>query len=172
MWVVGPTLPPSASPAGTRPCHMPRLARLSLVVAVAALGVACGSDDDRQGDAGEAVCRAAEREVVIDERLSPDQPSSAFVREAADDVWVGLIADGDVSDSALFSQVTGLYVIDDEAPVEYTRDDLGGVVTDAKYLDYDEEGQFVPLDVGPGEYRLWSVASPQVRVIRCTTSAD
>lgn len=151
---------------------MSRLARLSLVVAVAAVGVACGSDDDGESGTDGAVCRAVNREVVIDEQLSPDEPSSGFVVEADDDVWVGLIADGDVSESALLSQVTGLYVIDEGAPVEYTRDDLGGVVTDARYLDYDEEGQFVPLDVGQGTYRLWSIKSPRVQVIRCTTSAD
>ena len=72
----------------------------------------------------------------------------------------------------MLSQVTGLYVIDEAAPVEYSVDDLGGVVTDAAYLDFDQEGQFVRFDLGPGAYQLWSTKSPQVQVVRCTTNAD
>jgi hypothetical protein len=151
---------------------MSRLVRLSLVSACGAIGVACGSDADGRSGTDEVVCGAADREMVVNEQLTPDEPSSAFVTEADDDVWVGLIADGDASASALVPEVTGLYVIGAKAPVVYTRDDLGGVVTDARYLDYDDEGQFVPLDVGPGAHRLWSVKSPEIQVIRCTASTD
>ncbi len=145
---------------------MSRLARWSLVLALAAVAVACGRVGD-DTSAGETVCRAVDREIVVDERLMPDVPSSTFVVEADDDVWVGLIADADVSGSAVLSRVTGLYLIDEAAPVEYTRDDLGGVETEAPYLDFDEEGQFVRLEVAPATYRLWSVKSPEVQVIRC-----
>ncbi len=137
----------------------------------AAVG-ACGWRNEGESSADATVCRAVDGEVAVDEQLSPDTPSGPFVVEPDVAVWVGLIADSDFSESALFSTVTGLFLIDKTAPVEYSRDGAGGVVTDAPYLDFDHEGQFVRLDVGPGEYRLWSVKAPRVQVIRCKTSAD
>lgn len=145
---------------------MSRFVRLSLVLTAAALVVACGPDDSAGGETAE-VCPPADREVLVDEELARETPSSAFVVDPGDDVWVGLIVDHDVSPSALFSQVTGLYLIDEGAPVEYTRDSVGFLVTDAPYLDYDEQGQFIRLDADPGAYQLWSTKSPEVQVVRC-----
>ena len=150
-------------------CRISRFVRLSLVVAVVATVAACTSD----GRSSEVlVCRAADGESLVEEHLSPDTPSSTFRVGVDGDVWVAVIADGDVSGSALFSRVTGLFVIDEGDPVDYTRDSTGGVVTDAPYLDFDEQGQFVPLEVEPGAYQLWSTKSPEVQVVRCPTSSS
>lgn len=145
-----------------------RCMRLWLVSAVAAAGVACTSC----GDGSEvSVCRAVDREVLVDEELSPDTPSSTFGMGPDDEVWVAVTADHDVSPSALFSRVTGLFVIEEGASVEYTRDSTGGVVTDAPPLVFDEEGQFVPLEVEPGAHQLWSTTSPEIQVVRCPENA-
>ncbi len=143
---------------------MTSLARIGLLLVTVAL-TACGSDDDT--DAGAEVCRTTDREVVLDEQLSPGRPSSAFVVDADADVWVSVVADRDVSDSALLSRVSGLYVVDEGAPVEFSRDDTGAVITDAPYFGFDEQGQFVPFGSEPGAFQLWSINSPQVHVVRC-----
>ena len=151
---------------------MPRTFRLSLILAIAVVGTACGSGDDG-GDGDDAgVCREVDREVLVDEQLSPEQPSSPFAVGADDDIWVSVVADGDVSGSALVSQVSGLYVVEEGAPVEFERDGTGAVVTDAPYLDFDEQGQFVPLESAPGSYQLWSIKSPEIQVVSCPPATD
>ena len=83
------TTPPACSWGDLGCCHPPhqrefnrrrisRLARLSLILAVAAASAACGSDDG-EGSADEAVCRTVDRDVIVDEQVSPDAPSNAFV---------------------------------------------------------------------------------------------
>lgn len=148
---------------------MPSFLRLSLLLAIVVV-TACGSESDGGDAAG--VCRAADREVMVDERLSPQQPSSSFVVAADDDVWVSVVADGDVSASALLSRVSGLFVIDEGEPVDFSRDDTGAVVTDAPYLGFDEQGQFVPFESEPGAFQLWSIKSPEIQVVRCPPVAD
>ena len=96
------------------------------------LGMTVSACNPIASDGAESgVCREQEREVLVAEKLHKDSPSTPFTVDAGDDVWVGLIADSDYSPSALFSQVTGLYVVDEGDVVAYTRDDLGFVVTDA-----------------------------------------
>ena len=150
-----------------RPLASSHLARLTFLLAIATASVACSSEEDSANASESTFCRDVDREVLVDEQLSPGIPSSAFVVEAEDHVWVGLIADSDVSPSALFSMVTGLYVIDEGAPVEYSRDGTGAVVTDAAHLDFAEQAQFVRFDDRPGAFQIWSVKSPQVQVVRC-----
>jgi hypothetical protein len=118
------------------------------------------------------VCRAQDREVLVAEQLRRDSPSTPFTVEVGDDVWVGLIADSDHSPSALFSQVTGLYVIDAEDVVAYTRDELDVVVTDDPSVDFDREGQFVPFEFGPGIHRVWSIKTPEIAVVVCPPAND
>lgn len=118
------------------------------------------------------VCREREREVLVAEKLHKDSPSTPFTVDAGDDVWVGLIADSDYSPSALFSQVTGLYVIDEGDVVAYTRDDLDLVVTDDPYVDFDREGQFVPVEFTPDIYQVWSIKTPEIAVVVCPPAND
>jgi hypothetical protein len=119
------------------------------------------------GGAESEVCREQEREVLVAEKLSKDSPSTPFTVDAGDDVWVGLIADSDYSPSALFSQVTGLYVIDEGEVVAYNRDNLRFVVTDDAYIDFDRGGQFVPFEFSPDSYQVWSIKTPEIAVVVC-----
>ncbi len=142
---------------------MPRTSRLTLLLAIAT--AACGpfASDEAAPD----VCRAQDRDVLVAEQLAPETPSTPFEVAADEEIWVGLIADSDFSPDALFSQVTGLYVIDEGDPVEYTRDATDFVVVDDPYLDYDREGQFRRFDLPPGRYQLWSVKAPEIAVVSC-----
>lgn len=106
--------------------------------------------------------------MLVDEGFAKDSPSTPFTADAGADVWVGLLADSDYSASALFPQVTGLYVISEGDAVEYSRDDLDFVVTDDPYVDFDREGQFVPFEFAPGTYAVWSTKTPQIAVVVCT----
>ncbi len=117
------------------------------------------------GDAEPEVCPESEREVLVAEALAKNSPSTPFTGDASADVWVGLMADSDYSASALFSQVTGLYVISGGDAGAYTRDDLDFVVTDDPYVDFDRLGQFVPFEFAPGTYQVWSTKTPQIAVV-------
>lgn len=137
------------------------------------LTVACSACNPIASDEAEPeVCREQKREVLVAEELHKDSPSTPFTVDAGDDVWVGLIADSDYSSSALFSQVTGLYVIDESDVVAYTRDDLDFVVTDDPYIDFDREGQFVRYEFAPGAYRVWSIKTPKIAVVVCPPAND
>ena len=118
------------------------------------------------------VCREQEREVLVAEELHKDSPSTPFTLDTGDDVWVGLITDSDYSPSALFSQVTGLYVIDEGDVVAYTRDNLDFVVTDDPYIDFDREGQFAPFEFAPDTYQVWSIRTPEITVVVCPPAND
>jgi hypothetical protein len=113
------------------------------------------------------VCREQQREVLVNEQLAPETPSTSFVVTGDDEIWVGLIADSDVTPGALFSQVTGLYAIAEGDPVEYTRGTTDFIVVDDPYLGYDSEGQFRRFELPPGTYQLWSVKAPEVAVVSC-----
>jgi len=119
------------------------------------------------GEAEPEVCPEQEREVLVAEQLANDSPSMPFTADAGADVWVGLIADSDYSVSALFSQVTGLYVISEGDAAAYTRNNLDFVVTDDPYIDFDREGEFVPFEFAPGTYQVWSTKAPQIAVVVC-----
>ena len=110
--------------------------------------------------------------MLVAEELTKDSPSTPFTVDAGDGVWVGLIADSDYSPSALFSQVTGLYVIGEGDAVAYTRDDLDFVVTDDPFVDFDREGQFVPFEFAPGTYHVWSTKTPEIAVVVCPPTDD
>ena len=140
------------------------------MIVLAVTGSACNpiASDEAESE----VCREQEREVLIAEELRKDVPSTPFTVDAGDDVWVGLIADSDYSPSALFSQVTGLYVIDEGDVVAYTRDDLDFVVTDDPYIDFDREGQFVPFEFAPDIYQVWSIKTPKIAVVVCPPAND
>ena len=99
--------------------------------------------------------------------LTPEMPSTPFTVPADEQIWVGLIADSDFSESALLSQVAGLYVIEKGESVEYSRNDLDFVATDAAYLDFDGEGQFRPFEMPPGSYQVWSMKAPEIAVVSC-----
>lgn len=140
---------------------MPRSSRLTILLVLVAS--ACNGTDDT----GPEACRPADRDVLVDEQLAPEIPSTPFEVAAGDGVWVGLIADPDVSPSALLSQAGGVYVIDEGDAVEYTRNDLDFVVTDDPFLDFDREGQFVRFEFPAGTYQLWSITSLEVAVVVC-----
>ena len=147
---------------------MPTSSWLMLLLAVT--GAACNpiASDEAEPE----VCREQEREVLVAEELKKDSASTPFMVDAGDDVWVGLITDSDYSPSALFSQVTGLYVIDKGDAVAYARDDLDFVVTDDSYIDFDREGQFVPFEFGPDSYQIWSIKTPEIAVVVCPPAND
>ena len=147
---------------------MPRSPSLVLLLVVAAAGCHHIASDETAPE----VCREQEREVLVAEELIKDTPSTPFTVDAGDDVWVGLITDSDFSPSALFSQVSGLYVLDDGGDVAYTRNDLDFVVTDDSYVDFDREGQFVPFEFAPGTYQVWSIKTPEIAVIVCPAADD
>ena len=88
------------------------------------------------------------------------------------DVWVGLLTDSDYSSPALFSQVTGCYVIDEGDVVAYGRGDRDFVVTDDSYVVFDREDQFVPLEFGPDSYQIWSIRTPEIAVVVCPPAND
>ena len=137
------------------------------------LGMTVSACNPIASDGSESgVCREQEREVLVAEKLDKDSRSTPFTVDAGDDVWVGLIADSDYSPSALFSQVTGLYVVEEGDVVAYTRDDLGFVVTDDVYIDFDREGQFVPLEFSPDSYQVWSIKTPEIAVVVCPPATD
>lgn len=142
---------------------MPRCPWLTLLLAEPA--PAC--NPFASGEAEREVCPEQEREMLVAEELAKDSPSTPFRAEAGADVWVGLIADSDYSPSALFSQVTGLYVISDGDAVAYTHDDLDFIVTDDPYIGFDRLGQFVPFEFAPGTYQVWSTKTPQIAVVVC-----
>ncbi len=140
------------------------------MIVLAVTGSAC--NPIAADEAEPEVCREQEREVLVAEELHKDSPSAPFTVDAGDDVWVGLIADSDYSPSALFSQVTGLYVIEEGDVVAYSRDDLGFVVTDDPYVDFDREGQFVPFEFAPDVYQVWSIKTPEIAVVVCPPAND
>ncbi len=142
---------------------MPRCPWLTLLLAVPA--AAC--NPFASGEAEPEVCPEQEREMPVAEELAKDSPSTPFTADADADVWIGLIADSDYSPSALFSQVTGLYVISDGNAVAYTRNDLDFIVTDDPYISFDRLGQFVPFEFTPGAYQVWSTKRPQIAVVVC-----
>ena len=137
---------------------------------LAVTGSACNliASDEAEPD----VCREQEREVLVAEELHKDSPSTPFTVDAGDDVWVGLITDSDYSPSAPFSQVTGLYVIDEGDVVAYTRDDLGFVVTEDPSVDFDREGQFVSFEFAPDDYQVWSIKTSEITVVVCPPAND
>ena len=137
------------------------------------LGMTVSACNPIASDGAESgVCREQEREVLVAEKLDKDSRSTPFTVDAGDDVWIGLIADSDYSPSALFSQVTGLYVVDEGDVVAYARDDLGLVVTDDAYIDFDREGQFVPFELSPDSYQVWSIKTPEIAVVVCPRAKD
>ena len=140
------------------------------MIALAVTGSSCNpiASDEAEPE----VCREQEREVLVAEELHEGSPSTPFAVDVADDVWVGLISDSDYSPSALFSQVTGLYLIDEGDVVAYTRDDLDFVVTDDPYVDFDREGQFVPFEFAPDIYQVWSIKTPEIAVVVCPPAND
>ena len=144
---------------------MPRTSRLILLLLVVVATTGCNpfASDDAQPD----VCREQDRVTLVAESLTPEMPSTPFTVPADEQIWVGLIADSDFSESALLSQVTGLYVIEKGESVEYSRNDLDFVVTDAAYLDFDGEGQFRPFEMPPGDYQVWSMKAPEIAVVSC-----
>jgi hypothetical protein len=142
---------------------MPRSTWLTLLLTVPA--AAC--NPFASGAAEPQVCPEQEREALIAEQLVKDSPSTPFTADAGADLWVGLIADSDYSPSALFSQVTGLYVIGEGDAVASTRDDLDFIVTDDPYIDFDHPGQFVPFEFAAGTYQVWSTKAPQIAVVVC-----
>jgi hypothetical protein len=146
---------------------MPRTSRLILLLAFATTARNPFAADEATPD----VCRAQDRDVFVAEQLSPETPSAPFTVTGDDEVWVGLIADSDFSPDALFSQVTGLYVIAEGDSVEFTRDATGFIVVDDPYLDYDREGQFRRFELAPGTYQLWSVKAPEITVVACRPPA-
>ncbi|MDP9463846.1 MAG: hypothetical protein M3P52_04415 [Actinomycetota bacterium] len=142
---------------------MPRTSRLTLLFVF----VTAACSPFASGDAEPEVCPPQERDVLVAEKLTPETPSTPFAVTADDDVWVGLIADSDFSESALLSQVTGLYVIEEGDSVEYTRNDVDFVVTDDPYLDYDRQGEFNRFELPPGRYQVWSIKAPEIAVVSC-----
>jgi hypothetical protein len=146
---------------------MPRTSRLILLLAFATAACNPFASDEAAPD----VCRAQDRDVLVAEQLSPATPSTPFTVTGDEVIWVGLIADSDFSPDALFSQVTGLYVIAEGDPVEFTRDATGFIVVDDPYLDYDHEAQFRRFQPGPGIYQLWSVKAPEIAVVACRPPA-
>ena len=147
---------------------VPRSPWLLIVLAVTTSACHTIASDDARRE----VCREQEREVLVAEELHQDSPSTPFTVDAGADVWVGLIADSDYSPSALFSQVTGLYVIDEGDVVAYTRDDLDFVVTDDPFIDFDREAEFVPFEFAPDDYQLWSIKTPEIAVVVCPPAND
>ena len=147
---------------------MPKSSPLLFLFAFAMAACNPFASDDAEAE----VCREQQRDVLVDQTLAPEMPSAPFTVTPGDEVWVGLIADSDFSESALLSQVTGLYVIEDGAQVEYTRNAVDFVVTDAPYLDYDREGQFNLFELPPGDYQVWSLKAPQIAVVSCAAEAD
>jgi len=105
--------------------------------------------------------------VLVAETLTPETASTPFAVAANDEVWVGLIADSDVSESALFSQVTGLFVLERGDAVAYTRNDIDFIVTDDPYLDYSRQGEFTRFEFPPGDYQVWSTKAPEIMVVSC-----
>ena len=54
----------------------------------------------------------------------------------------------------------------------YTRDDLGFVVTDDPYVDFDREGQFVSFEFAPDTYQVWSIKTREITVVVCPPAND
>ena len=52
------------------------------------------------------------------------------------------------------------------------HDDLDFVVTDDAYIDFDREGQFVPFDLAPDSYQVWSIKTPDIAVVVCLPAND
>lgn len=142
---------------------MPRPSRLILLLVLATAGCNPFASDDPNPE----VCREQDRMTLMAETLTAETPSTPFTVPVDEQIWVGLIADSDFSESALISQVAGLFVIAEGASVEYTRDDLDVLVTDAAYLDFDREGQFNLFDMPPGDYQVWSTKTPEIAVVTC-----
>lgn len=147
---------------------MPVSPWLTPLLAVTAAACAPFSSDEAEPE----VCAEQQREVLIAEELTAYSPSTPFTVDASDGVWVSLIADSDSSPSALFSQVTGLYLIEAGDAVAYTRNDLDVVVTDDPYVDFDREGQLVPFEFTPGTYQVWSTKAPEIAVLVCPPADD
>ncbi len=137
--------------------------RVLFLLVVATAGCAAFVSENAEPE----VCREPDRVTLVAETLTAETPSASFTVVADEQIWVGLMADSDFSESALLSQVTGLYVIENGESIEYTRNDLDFVVTDAAYLDFDHEGQFNLFDMPPGDYQVWSLKAPEIAVVSC-----
>ena len=133
------------------------------VLAVAIVG--CNSPDDALRE----VCNEQDRVTLLAETLTPETPSTPFEVSADETVWVSVIADSDFSESALFSRVTGLYLIEHGDAIAYERDELDFVLTDDVSVNFHREGQFRPIEVRPGRYQLWSMKAPVIEVVTCGT---
>jgi hypothetical protein len=146
---------------------MPRTSRPTLLLVF----VTAACNPFAADDAEPEVCPPNERDVLVAEKLTPETPSTPFTVTADDEVWAGLIADSDFSASALLSQVTGLYIIEEGDSVEYTRNDIDFVVTDDPYLDYDRAGEFNRFEFPPGRYQVWSIKAPEIAVVSCRSGS-
>ena len=80
---------------------MPGISRLTLLLVF--VTAACGPFASENAEP--EVCPPQDRDVLVAEKLTPETPSTPFSVTAEDEVWAGLIADSDFSESALFSQV-------------------------------------------------------------------
>jgi hypothetical protein len=145
---------------------MPRTSQPALLLAFVIAACSPFASDDAEPE----VCPPQERDVLVAEKLTPETPSTPFAVTADDEVWVGLIADSDFSASAVASQVTGLYVIEEGDSVEYTRNEIDFVATDDPYLDYNREGEFSRFEFPPGSYQVWSTKAPEIAVISCRSA--
>jgi len=144
---------------------MPKPSRLILLLALATTACSPFASEDTEPEV--MVCREQDRTILVDEKLTPKTPSTAFTVPADEQIWVGLIADSDYNLSVLFSQIVGLYVLDEGEPVEFTRNNLNIVITDDESLGFDRQGQYNLFDMPPGDYQLWSVGGPEIAVVSC-----
>jgi len=144
--------------------RMPKPSHLIVLLALAATACSPFASEDTEPEV--LVCREQDRTILVDEKLTPKTPSTAFTVPADEQIWVGLIVDPG-SSSWLFSEVSGMYVLDEGEPVEFTYNNLNRLITDDEYLDYDRQGQYMLFDMPPGGYQLWSKGGPEIAVVSC-----
>jgi hypothetical protein len=145
----------------------PLLDRISALLAVCCLAFSsCGIADSEE--AIPEVCRANERTVLVDEKLSPEAPSSRLEFDDHEVLWASVVADVDYNRSTLFPSVATLHLIDADADPDLRRSSSGLRVIDGDpVIAFDREGQWRLVTDIPGRYPVWSGRGPEIVVATC-----
>lgn len=141
--------------------------RICALLAICSLALSsCGIADSEE--AIPEVCGANERTVLLDEKLSPEVPSSPFEFDDHELLWASVVADVDYNRSTLFPSVATLHLIDADADPDLRRSSSGLRVIDGDpVIAFDREGQWRLVTDIPGRYRVWSGRGPEIVVATC-----
>ncbi len=106
---------------------------------------------------------------MLAQRLLFREPSDVFDIEPDTRTYVAVTADSRMNPNDALGSPSDLFVIDADAAPDIDDSGVLSVVADPR-IKMDELGRFELIEEPPGSYRLYSLFSPEIEVVRCPSS--